>query len=101
MSRCFIARNHDIVSYAIDHKLTPWPEVARLRREIAATRHEDDTMAMQGLMKGSKKMHKTAMVGKKHGTPMTKGGAHQKPPMPVKVNPERKKTAKSGKLTAM
>lgn len=60
-------------------------------------------MAMQGLLKGSKKMHKTASVGKKHGHPMASGGAHQKPPMAKKVNPERKKTAKSGggKMTAL
>jgi len=58
-------------------------------------------MAMQGLMKGAKKMHKTAQVGKKHGHPMMKSGAHQKPPMAVKVHADRKKTAKSGKLTAM
>jgi hypothetical protein len=94
MSRCFIARNHDIVSYAIDHKLTPWPEVARLRRERSATHEEVDIMA-----KG-KAMHKTAMVGKKHGSPMSKG-VHQKPPMAKKVAAERKGTAKGGKLTAM
>lgn len=61
-------------------------------------------MAMQGLMKGSKKMHKTAMVGKKHGSAMAQGGggstgAHQKKPMAKKVNAERKKTAKS--MTAL
>lgn len=48
-----------------------------------------------------KSMHKTAMVGKKHGSPMSKGGVHQKPPMAKKVHPERKGTAKGGKLTAM
>jgi hypothetical protein len=58
-------------------------------------------MAMQGLLKNKKHMHKTAMVGKKHGEPMSKGGAHQKPPMPKKVHAERKGTAKGGKLTAM
>jgi hypothetical protein len=59
-------------------------------------------MAMQGLLKGSKKMHKTANVGKKHGYPMSSGGAHQKPPMAKKVHANRKGTAKSGtKMTAM
>lgn len=59
-------------------------------------------MAMQGLMKDKKKMHKSAMAGKKHGSPMTKGKAHQMPPMPKKVHSERKGTAKSGgKMTAM
>lgn len=54
-----------------------------------------------GHLKGSKKMHKTAMVGKKHGAPMDAKGAHQKPPMAKKTGPFRKGTAKSGKLTAL
>jgi hypothetical protein len=48
----------------------------------------------------SKSMHKTAMVGKKHGTPMSKG-THQVPPMAKKTRGDRKGTAKGGKLTAL
>ena len=54
--------------------MTPWPEVARRRRERAATKIKDEKAMAKG-----KSMHKSAMVGKKHGSAM-KGGAPQPSP---------------------
>jgi hypothetical protein len=53
-------------------------------------------------MAKTKSMHKTAMVGKKHGSPMSKGGAHQVAPMAKKTRGDRKGTkGGGGKMTAM
>jgi hypothetical protein len=59
-------------------------------------------MAMQGLIKDNKRMHKSASGNKKHGAPMKHGKAHQMSPLSKKSGPMRKGTAKSGgKMTAM
>jgi hypothetical protein len=51
-------------------------------------------------MKKAKSLHKSAIVGKQHGSPMS-GGQYAVSPIKKKARPDRKGVAKSAKMTAL